>query len=707
MKKKALVYLVLVLVALGLVTAVLRKRDGRGSAEGDAASASADPALTEGPRKATPLKVLETVYDGKLAPGWDDWGWGPHDLDKGPARVVFGGFGGITLHHAELPSRFGGLSFRFRAPPDWPHFLSVSLKRTGGANLPAVDLVGRHIAPLPDGWQEVLVDWHELNPSDAAFDRIAIAARVPVGQDWVLIDKVVLTAGSGTASGASHQDTLRVSCRGPTRAIDPMIYGAAGEHYSSGQTARRFGGNTLTRTNWETGAWNTGSDWFFRNVSVGKPSTLFDWVEDATKQGKKIALTVPLIGWVAKDDKAVGFPRSKFGAQRKHDPDVPEAGDGFKPDGKPIKPGPPTQTSIAAPPELVARWVKQLLERDKARGSRSVQMYILDNEPSLWNETHRDVHPEPVGYDELMKRTIDYASVIREADPQAVIAGPAEWGWTGYLYSAVDREEGTAERPDRLKHGDVPLIPWYLQQLSAHQKATGKRLLDVLDVHFYPAAEGIFGGNARTDPESAELRLRSTRALWDPTYKDESWIKDTVKLIPRLKEWVATSYPGTKLSLGEWSFGADEHISGGLATAEALGRFGQHGLDAAFYWGGPKPDTATYWAFRAFLDFDGKGGRFLDTSVTTRETERVSMFASRDSSGKHLVLVLVNRDPNSASDATIELDGCAGNISEARSFGFAAGSKELATREAKALETRLTTRLPPYSFAVVDLKLAQ
>ena len=88
-----------------------------------------------------------------------------------------------------------------------------------------------------------------------------------------------------------------------------------------------------------------------------------------------------------------------------------------------------------------------------------------------------------------------------------------------------------------------------------------------------------------------------------------------------MKEWVRDNYPGRKISLGEWSFGAEAHISGGLATAEALGRFGQQGLDAAFHWGGLKKDTPTYWAFRAFRNFDGQGGRFQNVSLPVRELQ--------------------------------------------------------------------------------------
>lgn len=651
----------------------------------------------------TPFKVVETAYDGKLGNGWDDWGWGPHKLGGGPAQIDFAGFGGISLHHSQLAGRYGALVFRFKGPEKFGQSLSVSIKRAGSSDNAKVEVEQRHIAPLADGWYEVAIDWSELNPSSQPFDRIEIAARVPLASEWIQLDKIVLTEATAGSGPAVRSDTLEVSCRTPPRPIDPLIYGGASDNYTAGQVAQRFGGNTLTRNNWETGAWNTGNDWFFRNVST--KGTLFDWVADAAKQGQVIAVAVPMIGWVAKDNSSFAFPKSKFPNQQKFDPEVTDAGNGFDPKGKPLKPLPPSQTSVEAPPELVARWVSKLSEQDKARAKRAVQMYILDNEPSLWDQTHRDVHPEPLSYDELIDRTIRYASAIRDADPSVAIAGPAAWGWTGYLYSAVDRVAGTTLRPDRRKHGDVPLIPWYLGQLAEQDKKRGKRLLDYLDVHFYPMADGLYGGGAKTDQASSELRVRATRALWDPTYQDESWIKEPIRLIPRLKEWVSANYPGTKLSLGEWSFGADDHISGGVATAEALGRFGQQGLDAAFFWGGPRPGTPVFWAFRAFRNFDGQGGRFQDLALKTHDADLVSLFASRDATAKHLVLILVNRDPKRPSDAQIELDGC-GRVAKSRMFTFKDGSKELSPDDGtKAADTHLTTRLAPFSFSVVDLTI--
>ena len=146
--------------------------------------------------------------------------------------------------------------------------------------------------------------------------------------------------------------------------------------------------------------------------------------------------------------------------------------------------------------------------------------------------------------------------------------------------------------PDRRAHGDLPLLAYYLRELKAHEQATGEKLLDLLDVHYYPQSDDIgIGVKGGVDPRTAATRVRSPRALWDPSYADESWIKDPVRLLPRLREWIDQYYPGIGIQIGEWNYGAEEDMSGGLATAETLGRFADNGVAAAFYWTFPQPES--------------------------------------------------------------------------------------------------------------------
>lgn len=653
--------------------------------------------------------AAETIYDGRLGPGWQDWGWGPHELGKGAARLNMNNFGGWILYRQGLTGRFGGVAFRLRAPEAFGSFVQMRLLEPGQSQptLPAVDIGPQYAKALPDGWVEIFVPWNLLNPQQVAFDRVQIHARSPVGTEWVEFDKVMLTRFDAAEVRAAELRMparpvqLAVQCTAPDHAISPYIYGLAGgadRTWGKTQTANRWGGNRTSRYNWQNGNTNTGSDWFFQNHNDGGYT---DFLDRNRRYDLFGALTVPTLGWVSRDSSSSGFPVSKFGKQQATDQRRPDSGNGLRPDGTPITPGPATQTSVPAPPELMARWVEAIGQHDKRAGKRGVQMYFLDNEPGLWNHTHRDVHPDPLTYDELLDRTIRYGTAIRDADPEGKIAGPTSWGWSEYFYSAKDLAEGADKAPDRRAHGGVPLVPWYLAQVAEHEKRTGQRLLDVLDLHYYPQAQGVYSD--ATDTATAALRIRSTRSLWDPAYKDESWINDTVRLIPRMKEWIAQNHPGLATSIGEYNFGGEKHISGALALAEALGRFGTTGLDYAFYWTMPPENSPAYWAFRAYRDFDGKGARFLDRSVPTRMAPDASLFASRDATGRHLVLIALNLSADVPMDASIALEGCAPLASQRR-FSYQQSSTAIEPGSA-APGPDLRARLLPYSINVFDLTL--
>jgi hypothetical protein len=476
-----------------------------------------------------------------------------------------------------------------------------------------------------------------------------------------------------------------------------------------GATARRWGGNAASRYNWELGnAWNLNHNWYFRNARVrNRPGFSYEtFLEENRAHGLKSALVVPMLGWVAKDTSSYSFPVSVHGPQQSTAFDTPDAGNGLLRSGKPVTPGPPTTTSVRSTPASIEQWVRQIRRRDASRG-RGVHQYILDNEPMLWHQTHRDVHPEPATYDELLEKTLAYAAAIRRADPEAVIAGPAAWGWLEYHFSARDSELSTRLRPDRLLHGNQPLLPWYLRRIREHEQKTGARVLDVVDVHFYPAMPTVgLGTGGSTDAATAALRLRATRSLWDASYLDESWIRERIRLIPLLRRWVDENAPGLGISIGEWNFGAEGHMSGGLAVAEALGRFGTEGVTSAFYWTYPPDRSPAYWAFRAFRDFDSAGARFLDQSVPVKaEGTLSSLFASRQAGGKRIVAVLLNMDPRSPLEARVDLATC-GDVRSARAFTYREGDQGLVPAEVSIRTGQVTASAAPYSITVLDLTLA-
>jgi hypothetical protein len=515
------------------------------------------------------------------------------------------------------------------------------------------------------------------------------------------------TPSGGKISGATTP--MAVECKSAGQAVSPTIFGIAWADTDKdiGATAHRWGGNTTSRYNHKLAAWNTGNDWFWQNIKIDSHEVFLGKVAE---KGGLAAITVPMMGWVSKDTTSASFPVSVFGPQEKTDPDHPDFGNGKKHDGKTlIPPKEPTRTSVAVTPEDVADFVTKVRAYEKKLGKKLVFEWILDNEPGLWSTTHRDVHPTPLTYDELLEKTIAFGTAIRKADPDAVIAGPTSYGWWEYFFSTKDHDEGLRNKPDRKAHGDVPLIAWYLQKLAEHEKKTGVRILDVLDVHIYPQGENVQGpdghggdGGGETDRKTNDLRFRTTRSLWDREYVDESWIKEAVYLIPRMKDLIAQNYPGRGFQIGEYNFGAEHHPAGGVALAEALGRFALNGVSHAFYWTYPKKPKPAYWAFRAYRNYDGNGGHFLEQIVPSSSPSGTSLYASRDASGKKWVLVALNFSADRPHDASIELKGCVG-AGAVKSFVYTGGEQGFVAGDVKLEGGSLKAKLAPYSITVIEL----
>lgn len=452
---------------------------------------------------------------------------------------------------------------------------------------------------------------------------------------------------------------INVDAGANRHSISPLIYGvafASKEQLTAlNATLNRSGGNGTTRYNWKENASNHAADYFFE--SIGEKSAVPGESADTFVAGSKDAgvppmLTVPMLGWVAhlgpNRDKAASFSVAKYGPQAKTDQYMPDAGNGVKPDSKTNVTGnDPSDADVPSTPEFQRGWLEHLTSKWGKSAAGGVGYYLLDNEPALWNSTHRDVHPKGATMEEVLNDTVAYASMVKSVDSAAQTLGPEEWGWNGYIYSGADEQYGAAHGwngtfPDRAAHGGMDYLPWLLDQLHKHDAKTGKRLLDYFTVHIYP--QGGDGGDD-VSPKIEALRSRSTRALWDPNYTDESWIKEKIDLIPRLKKWVAAYYPGTKIGITEYNWGAEKSMSGATAQADLWGIFGREGLDLATRWTTPDIATPTFKAMQMYRNYDGKKSAFGSIGVSDRvpDPDTLSSFAGVRRSDGALTIMVVNK----------------------------------------------------------------
>ncbi|MCB9420716.1 MAG: hypothetical protein H6667_12990 [Ardenticatenaceae bacterium] len=534
------------------------------------------------------------------------------------------------------------------------------------------------------------------------------------------VNIITLDPLSGVETATESPLLIAVDAERDVRPISPLIYGM---NFASPDLVQelqipvnRWGGNATTRYNWQIDATNRGADWYFMNtpnenenpdaLPAGSASDGFI----AANQGidAETILTIPIIGWTAKNREInCGFSVEKYGEQAEVAPDNEDCGNGIRPDGTLITDTVATDTSLAVGENFTQQWLDYLQREFGQADDGGVKFYSLDNEPTLWNVTHRDIHPEPVGYDELLNRTEQYAALIKETDPTAQVLGPVLWGWTAYFYSGIDVASGEnywRNPPDQSEHEDLPLVAWYLQELNAYEETNGTRLLDYFDLHYYPQADGI-ALQPVGDAANQALRLRSTRSLWDPTYVDESWIDEPVQLIPRMREWVDTYYPETKIAISEYNWGAADDINGALTQADVLGIFGREGVDLATLWESPDVDSPLAYAFRMFRNYDGQNGKFGDTAVwsTSENQDLVSVYSALDSETGSLYIMLINKDPDLPVATRFQIE----NFPRPQSvtlYRYDADNLDEIVSETIDLNTE-SVLLPPYSINLYVLSL--
>ncbi len=478
-----------------------------------------------------------------------------------------------------------------------------------------------------------------------------------------------------TVTNAISADITATVNGASTYPISRYIYGAnvvnEAESYGNATmpsefTFNRLGGNRSTAYNWENSYSNAGADYFYWNTADGQVGTVPGGTvrrhaDPTLARGQAFMATVPMSGYVSADacncnvgisdaDRANRLAtRFRVSRARKGSAFTltPNSSDGF-----------------VYQDEFV-NWVESTYPGRSTHPTAPV-FFSLDNEPDIWNSTHKEIFsdlndnpgtPRLQTYTGFADTSVVYASAIKSVLPNALVFGAATATYTGITLL------GRYPTPDPA-YGTQNFTDVYLDRMRAAETAAGRRLLDVLDVHFYSEA----GTNAGTisndyatqDAAMIEARIQAPRSLWDPTYNDGSWVTGVtggpIRLLPRLREQITAHYPGTRLAITEYYYGRGGDISGGIAQADVFGIFGREGVFAASLWpfaglnasnwngNGNLAYAYIFGALRMFRNYDGAGNSFGDTGLqaTTSNVAQSSIYASRTPSGR-TVLVVINK----------------------------------------------------------------
>lgn len=498
----------------------------------------------------------------------------------------------------------------------------------------------------------------------------------------------------GTTSVTVNIDTL--SNRHP---ISPLVYGGAYPKDAptitdSGMTVVRWGGDATSRYNWKTHTNNAGADWYFSDFAYTEinDADSSQFITDVIKAGSNPLMTMVMLDWVSAGDPAKGtdngqlysFSVAKYGPQCSVNPYTPppntgDAGNGVKlasdcttnpvyitgndpNDANVPLIDDPTSTcpSNSKSPCTLFRseWAAALAT---AFGS-APHFYNMDNEPEIWGGTHRDVHPNPSGYEELRDTYLRIAPKLKTWDPDAIRLGPITCCWWFYWNGANSN--------DRPAHASQDFFPWWLNEVYWRDQISGTPSVEVVDVHAYPESPDT---SAYTQQEKRALTARIYREYWDPTYTSESGDINQVYTtyiqpkhaiafrVPRLRALINTNYPGLPLSITEWSaaFAGEADYSTAIGDADAYGILGRERVYLASRWGAPDPANPNYQALKLYANYDGAHHMFGTTSVSathSADPNLFSVYAALGPASTSLTIMVLNKDPGDAANVTFNLN---------------------------------------------------
>jgi hypothetical protein len=457
--------------------------------------------------------------------------------------------------------------------------------------------------------------------------------------------------------------------------ISTYIYGGAYPKDAptisdGGLTVVRWGGNATSRYNWKTFTYNAANDWYFEDfgyTEIGDADSS-KYIQDVKAAGSNPLMTMVMLPWVAKSS-GWSFSVGKYGTQCSTDPYNSDAGNGVKSDCVTNLTADPNDANVPLldqagtkdPPGSVYRnqWTAALAS---AFGT-APHFYDMDNEMDIWGGTHRDVHPNPSGYAELRDTYIAEARALKGWDSKALRFGPVSCCWWFYWNGANNN--------DKSAHAGVDFIPWWLNEVYWQDKIGKTRSLDIFDIHAYPDAPDT---SSWSQAQKQALAARIYRDYWDPSYVSESgsinqnWAtfiqpnKTIPFRIPRMRAIANMIYPGTPLSITEWSaaFAGESDFSTALGDADAYGILGRERVYLASRWVAPDPSNPNYQALKLYRNYDGQHHGFATTSISDTnngDPNLFSSYAALDSTGKTLTIMVLNKDPGSTVQAQFAVNG--------------------------------------------------
>ncbi len=464
--------------------------------------------------------------------------------------------------------------------------------------------------------------------------------------------------------------TISVNTAEERKEISPYIYGTnqlltEEENWA----AIRKGGNRMTGYNWENNASNAGSDWQHSSDNYlgggdvpGK--VLTDFHNKSLQLGAISIVTLQMAGYAAKDKNGTVSEGEAAPSDRWVEVVAKK--------NAPIVTVPDLSDNFVYMDECVNFLVTTF---GKASTATGISGFLLDNEPALWVSTHPRIHPLQPTCREVTDKSVTLAKAIKDVDSAALVIGPVLYGFAAYTdFQAAPDWNDVSSGTDYSWY-----IDYYLDEMKKASDTDSRRLLDVLDIHWYPEARGYPPGGStegyritgdgqpdfetyRNSREVAHARVQAPRTLWNDGYIESSWIgqwgQAHLPIFPKVQASIDTYFPETKLAVTELNYGGEDHISGGIAIADVLGIFGRFGVYYGMYWKMESQTDYTTAAYKIYRNYDSKKSTYgsINVKAVTSDIPNSSVYASLfDQDSVQLHMIVINKNFDSTMEASFTI----------------------------------------------------
>jgi hypothetical protein len=265
----------------------------------------------------------------------------------------------------------------------------------------------------------------------------------------------------------------------------------------------------------------------------------------------------------------------------------------------------------------------------------------MDNEPEIWNGTHDDIIATSYSPETFMQSYFATAKKARAKFPAIKLVGPVpanEWQWFNWM-NRTTTSNGVY----------YPWLEFFIKRCSEEQRTSGVRLLDVLDIHFYP-----------TETATADI-VQMHRIFFDRSYnypgangvksKTGGWDATQTKeyIFGRINDWLTQYFGpnhGIKLGLTETDVESSNPSVVSTWYASMMGEFMKNDVEIFTPWSWKTGMWETLHLFSRY-------NKTLSCQGISTDENNVSAYPSVNATKTAMTVVLVNRSATATTNTTL------------------------------------------------------